>query len=896
MGKIKFSYDRSPLFEKPDKKVAASINNRLGRSPITIADSSLREYVLDISLDGHTFCPATFKNRKRLKENFEQQQLFALDFDNKDAAHSISFDDVKKRADNYELPVLFAYETLSSENQNKFRVVFLNDVSVDDIRVAKGMQLAVGTIFPEADSSCYKDPSKMYYGGKSLLYYDDTIPTINIESIFRNLTEKIKDQYKPNHYKDKLAKFSKESGIKLTNGLLDVTVGYDNPTEHLGANQNNDDGKKSPSAIIYANNIIANGEIFPKYYRINFIDSTSDSYVGESLGKTDSVGKVYKNHDEYRSSMLDEMRDGCRLCHDFYVGKDMNHDELFGIATNMIQVETGLREFLRIQSTYPDIYGRERYEKWSKDIHYMKKLNYKPQYCQSFCPYRDSCKHGVNILSTVHPKRGTMEKLTGWEEKFYSIEEMQEDTYNAICRAYKADGSKFQVIKAMTGAGKSHSYLRLMSENPHDRFLIAVPTNLLKNEIYEKAEKGGIKVAKTPSLDEIKDDIPTKVWRHIEFLRKSGRNKDVQTYIHDILKKRNIPCLRKYVKEREQLKTFNGCVITTHRYLLTMDKQRLDEYDTIIVDEDIIFKSVVANQGIITISDLENLLGETDNIHLKKKIERLLGAAKKQSCIELEGFEYSPSLEFSIPFDISAFCTAEKFYVRKTSKEKNLKEDTVVFLKPFNFSANKYIIVSATADEEIYKNFFKEENVEFYECKKAKYQGTLKQYPEKSMSRTCVANNSGIIRNLMERFGMSEDKVITFLKENIGNLHFGNTEGSNTLEGEDILVIGTPYHAEFLYKLIAFNRGIDFDEDEEMSPQVVEHNGYRFTFTTFSNEKLRKIQFWMLESELEQAVGRSRLLRNECTVHLFSNFPLSQSQMVKDFDYEHQVKNAEPSD
>ena len=63
------------------------------------------------------------------------------------------------------------------------------------------------------------------------------------------------------------------------------------------------------------------------------------------------------------------------------------------------------------------------------------------------------------------------------------------------------------------------------------------------------------------------------------------------------------------------------------------------------------------------------------------------------------------------------------------------------------------------------------------------------------------------------------------------------------------------------------------------------HNGYRFRFTTFKNENLRAIQFWMIESELEQAVGRARLLRNSCDVHLFSNFPLSQAKMVEDFDY-----------
>ena len=37
----------------------------------------------------------------------------------------------------------------------------------------------------------------------------------------------------------------------------------------------------------------------------------------------------------------------------------------------------------------------------------------------------------------------------------------------------------------------------------------------------------------------------------------------------------------------------------------------------------------------------------------------------------------------------------------------------------------------------------------------------------------------------------------------------------------------------------------------------------------------------MIESELEQAVGRARLLRNGNTVNLFSNFPLRQAVMKK---------------
>jgi len=175
--------------------------------------------------------------------------------------------------------------------------------------------------------------------------------------------------------------------------------------------------------------------------------------------------------------------------------------------------------------------------------------------------------------------------------------------------------------------------------------------------------------------------------------------------------------------------------------------------------------------------------------------------------------------------------------------------------------------------------------VDFYECKKAEYMGELKQYCGKSMSRTCLANNPGMVESLMHRFGMGGENVITFMNQGIGELHFGNTEGSNMLEGQDILVIGTPYHAEFIYKLAAFSMGLEFDEDEKMQPQTISHNGYRFQFTTFQDEGLRKVHLWMIESELEQAVGRSRLLRNRCEVHLFSNFPLSQSKMVEDFDY-----------
>ena len=175
--------------------------------------------------------------------------MFALDFDNKDPNRRVSLEEVKARAKKYDLPILFAYDTFSSTDHDKFRVVFLNDVSISHRRIVEAMQLALGTIFPEADKSCYTDSARMFFGGKGLIYYDDTIPTINVESIFRGLTYFLRDTT-GNHYKEKLSRFSRETGIALNkNGLLDVTM-TDDPTEALGASLSAQDGKISPSPII----------------------------------------------------------------------------------------------------------------------------------------------------------------------------------------------------------------------------------------------------------------------------------------------------------------------------------------------------------------------------------------------------------------------------------------------------------------------------------------------------------------------------------------------------------------------------------------------------------------------------------------------------------------------
>ena len=125
-------------------------------------------------------------------------------------------------------------------------------------------------------------------------------------------------------------------------------------------------------------------------------------------------------------------------------------------------------------------------------------------------------------------------------------------------------------------------------------------------------------------------------------------------------------------------------------------------------------------------------------------------------------------------------------------------------------------------------------------------------------------------------------KLRKFMDHYAGELHFGNSAGCDYMKGENIDVIGTPHIPEWIYKLFAFTIGCEFDTEAKIRPGLtVEHNGWRFRFTTYEDEVLRAIQFYIIESQLEQAVGRARLLRKKCIVNLISNFPLCQANMME---------------
>lgn len=58
----------------------------------------------------------------------------------------------------------------------------------------------------------------------------------------------------------------------------------------------------------------------------------------------------------------------------------------------------------------------------------------------------------------------------------------------------------------------------------------------------------------------------------------------------------------------------------------------------------------------------------------------------------------------------------------------------------------------------------------------------------------------------------------------------------------------------------------------------------RILVMTYRNMQLCEIQIYVIHSELEQCIGKSRLLRENAIVYVFLDFPCEQAEIIQE-DY-----------
>lgn len=198
-------------------------------------------------------------------------------------------------------------------------------------------------------------------------------------------------------------------------------------------------------------------------------------------------------------------------------------------------------------------------------------------------------------------------------------------------------------------------------------------------------------------------------------------------------------------------------------------------------------------------------------------------------------------------------------------------------------NSNKIIMMSATANEMICRKAFGG-SMRFCDVGQIRYKGKVIMHSKQSFSRAYLSNNNAekIFSKIVDKHG---DCVYITFKEYCKYIkhthtHYGQAVGTNDFEGRDLVVIGLNHRPFYVYEL--FVRALEIDCSDTLSTRMTQLNGFEFYMMTYADPELRNIQQYMIGSDLEQAIGRARLIYHDCTVHLYGNFPARQGLLEKE--------------
>ena len=113
-------------------------------------------------------------------------------------------------------------------------------------------------------------------------------------------------------------------------------------------------------------------------------------------------------------------------------------------------------------------------------------------------------------------------------------------------------------------------------------------------------------------------------------------------------------------------------------------------------------------------------------------------------------------------------------------------------------------------------------------------------------------------------------------------LYFGNTQGKDSFSDRDLAVLGTPFPNDKVCRLMA--AAMDYNKEiikkDTINIRKITYDNYKFYFSTFKDEFMQDIHIFLISNELEQAIGRARLLNKNNTVYVHSSFPAKQAEFI----------------
>lgn len=573
----------------------------------------------------------------------------------------------------------------------------------------------------------------------------------------------------------------------------------------------------------------------------------------------------------YRNFNWENLYDRCPLYWDFAEGKIESTQDIYFLARGMCGAEKGKNKFLEIM--YSEKNAKQHYLNinWKEILTAIIKDNLPVPSCEG-CNYCNSCSHSENMLSTAKPTKHEVSILK--KECYVDLETAYQDLQNAFQAAMASTENKIFLIKGQTALGKTSTYLNYMKNSTHS-VIIAVPTHELKEQIFRDAKSQGIEnICATPNIDTY--GISKEVLEEMKDFYDIGAGAYALRFLAEELQqmKKDNPDhekISRFLKDCKNTAKFQGHIITTHAKLLHMPKEVFQTHE-VIIDEDI-FRTIFRTESI----PMQILKKIACNQCLPDSVKsRLNGICLKRGYHKMDEFEVNldekqlPKIRY-FGVNLYGLLRAKYIYVDR---------EKISFLIEESLPDCKLMMLSATVCKELYQKVYLNRVIDFHECPKAEYKGQIFQYTDSSYSRYSFQNDSDKIHLLKN---LCKDTVVITFKDIEKNFkthyHFGNIEGINALKGKDLSVVGLPNLDEVVYGLYAMRAGAS-SAKVHMYPQRITYQNTSFFLNTYKDETLQMIQIWLLSSQLEQAVGRARLLREDCQVFVYAGFPVEQAKYI----------------
>ncbi len=322
--------DSENYTRKPDKRETALIKTQIPKHEQDINISNLANMLVDPN--GRTFSPAIYQNKSKSScdSNWKGQQLIVLDIDK-----DLPFIEAKKRWERYGIIPCIVYSTFSDKDQTRYRLVFYFEIFIDSPVLFQMVIELLCTLFPEADSHA-KSKSNIYFGGKELLFTDETFCSVTLPKLLNKIPWFLREHHKTN-YSKKIIDLSKRTKIAITNNK---SLQYKKEI----VEREEREGEEGENNIFVQNQYLLYRGC-TELFKIFLVDE--NKRVQTPIKRSTNSIEKYKRIPKERNINFSEVRKKCRLFDEFRSGKRwLYHNELFGLLTNFIHIQNGKAEFL----------------------------------------------------------------------------------------------------------------------------------------------------------------------------------------------------------------------------------------------------------------------------------------------------------------------------------------------------------------------------------------------------------------------------------------------------------------------------------------------------------------------------------------------------------------------